>query len=352
MQKTNPLNLYLIFNIINLDMKKFEEQATQSLLEKNLLTKEQFDRIQGYRNLDLFSLHAELKLFLYASVLMFTSGIGILIYQNIDSIGHIAILGLLLTITVACFYFCFKNSAGFQKMQTQFQNPIFDYLILAAVLLSCIFVGYLQFQYTVFGTHYGLATIVPTTIAFFCAYYFDNKSVLSIAITGLAAYIGLSVSPQSLVHNDFYQTTTLSYSAILLGVLLVAWTVYSSKTNLKKHFGLVFLTFALHIMSIACINNLFENYWGLFALILATSSFFFYFTSYEFKSVTLFVFTIIYAYIGLNIVLVTIFEFLNIDDDLFISLFFLVPFYFIGSIILFIRLIKQFNKNNSHDTIQ
>jgi hypothetical protein len=39
------------------------------------------------------------------------------------------------------------------KKETQFENPVFDYLILAAILLV-FFIGYLQFN----GTHYGLAT--------------------------------------------------------------------------------------------------------------------------------------------------------------------------------------------------
>ena len=92
-------------------------------------------------------MYSELKLFLYLSVLLFTSGIGILIYQNIDTIGHIAILSLLLIVTAICFYFCFKKSVGFSYQETQFKNSVFDYLILAAVLLSIIFIGYLQFQY-------------------------------------------------------------------------------------------------------------------------------------------------------------------------------------------------------------
>jgi hypothetical protein len=117
-------------------------------------------------------------------------------------------------VTLVCYYFSFKNSSGFRREETSLK-PIYDYLILAAILLTCIFIGYLQFQYTTFGTHYGLATLIPTAIGlFFCAYYFDNKSILSIAITGLAAYIGLSVSPQSLINNDFHETATLSYSAI------------------------------------------------------------------------------------------------------------------------------------------
>lgn len=334
-----------------MSINKFEEEATKSLLEKELITPEQSDQVQAYRNRNLFSLHTELKLFLYASVLLFTSGIGILIYQNINSIGHIAILAILLLITVFCFYFSFKNAIGFKKQQTQFENPIFDYLILAAVLLSCIFVGYLQFQYTVFGTHYGLATVVPTAIAFFCAYYFDNKSILSIAITGLAAYIGLSVSPQSLLHNDFNENNTLSYSAISLGISLVIWTIYSSNNDLKKHFSLVFLTFALHIISIACINNLFDNYWGFFLVILLGSCYYFYRSSYLIKSVSLFVFTLIYAYISISIILFKFLALINFDSEAMIFFFFLITFYFTGSIIYFIRLIKQFNKKASHDTI-
>ncbi|HJY11465.1 MAG TPA: hypothetical protein VJ304_01680, partial [Flavobacterium sp.] len=77
-------------------MNKFDDQATKSLLDKNLITENQYKEITTYRSLNIFSLNAELKLFLYLSVLLFTSGIGILIYENIDSIGHIAILSILL----------------------------------------------------------------------------------------------------------------------------------------------------------------------------------------------------------------------------------------------------------------
>lgn len=332
-------------------MGKFEENATNRLFGKNLIDKEQMDQIAAYRDLNIFSVHTELKLFLYLSVLLFTSGIGILIYENIDSIGHIAILSLLLVVTVICFYFSFKNAPPFQKQQTGFGNPIFDYLILAAILLSCIFIGYLQFQYTAFGTHYGLATLIPTVLGLFCAYYFDNKSILSIAITGLAAYIGLSVSPQALLNNEFYETESLSYSAIGLGVLLVVWSVYSTKIDLKKHFNLVFLTFALHLISISCINNLFEPYWGIFIILLAGSSYYFYTVSYQIKSVSIFVFAVLYAYFGLNFLLFKILSLIDISN-LLEPFFFIVPIYFIGSIILFIRLIKKFNKNTTDDSIR
>lgn len=319
------------------------EQATQSLLEKNLISEEQFTQIQTYSSLNIFSLHNELRFLLYLSVLLFTGGIGILIYQNIDTIGHIAILSLLLIVTIISFYFCLKNAAGFKKEEVLFPNPLYDYLVLTAVILSCTFVGYLQFQYKPFGTDYGLATLIPTIISFICAYYFDNKSVLTIAITGLAAYIGLSVTPQDLVNNEFYADESLSYSAIILGVLLIVWTIYSSRIELKTHFTTIYLTFALHIISIASINNLLDEYWFLIAIVLAGSSFYFYKISYELRSISLYVFMIIYAYIGINIVLFKIFEHIDFSD-VWMLFVLMMPVYFIGSIILFIKLIKNFNK--------
>lgn len=328
-------------------MNKFDNKATISLLERNLITENQFQEIKQYRSLNIFSLNVELKLLLSIAVLMFTSGIGILIYDNIDSIGHIALLSILFAITCGCFYYCFKNSKGFQKTETTFESPFLEYLVLIANILTCIFIGYLQFQYEAFGTHYGLATLVPTIVSFFCAYYFDNKSVLTISVTGLAAYIGLSVTPQDIFNdsNNFYANQSLSYSAIGLGVLLIVWTIYSFKINLKTHFALVYLTFALHIISVTSISNMVgdEMIWFLFALILAGSSVYFYKISHQLKAISLYVFMIIYAYIGINIFIFRIFE--KIDfSDIWMLFIILLPAYFIVSIVLFIKLIKNFNK--------
>ena len=332
-------------------MANLEEQATQTLFDKNLITEEQFEAIRAYRGLNLFSVHNELKFLLYLSMLLFTSGVGILIYQNIDTIGHTVLLGLLLLVTVISFYFCFKNHDGFKKGQVPFPNPLYDYLVLTAVILSCTFVGYLQFQYQTFGTHYGLATLIPTLISLFCAYYFDNKSVLSIGITGMAAYLGLSVDPKHVFENEMIDNTTLSYIGLAFGLSLLLWVLYATKINLKKHFNLVYLTFSLHLVSIACIVNLFEDFWFAFGIVLGVAIYYFYNLSYQIRSISLFIFTVLYGYIGMNIFFVKTLITINLED-IFSVFIFTTPFYFIGSIIGFIKLIKHFNKNTSDDSIR
>jgi len=76
---------------------------------------------------------------------------------------------------------------------------------------------------------------------------------------------------------------------------------------------------------------------------LAGSSYYFYKISYEYKAISLYVFMIIYAYIGINIFIFRVLEFMDFRD-LWIFIIIALPIYFIGSIILFIKLIKNFNK--------
>lgn len=331
-------------------MVNFEEQSAQTLLEHNQITKQQFEEIKDYRALNLFSVHNELKFLLYLSILLFTTGVGILIYQNIDTIGHAVLLGLLLIMTLVCFYFCFKNHEGFKKGEVPFSNPLYDYLVLTAVILSCSFVGYLQFQYEAFGTHYGLATIIPTVISLFCGYYFDNKSVLSIGITGMAAYLGLSVDPKHYFENEMFNNRTLSYIGLAFGLFLLLWSLYSIKINLKKHFNLVYLSFSLHLIGIACIVNLCDDFWFPAGIIMAIAAYYFYNLSFQTKSMSLFIFTVLYGFIGMNIFFVRIIDLIHVED--FLSLFLvLTPFYFIGSILGFIKLIKHFNKKTSNDSL-
>ncbi len=314
---------------------------TQKLFEKELITHSQMESIKQYEALGIFSLHNELRFFLYLAVLLFTSGVGIIIYKNIDTIGHIAILGLLFAITSVGFYFCFKKAKGFHKDEVSFESPVYDYIVLLCTILSCVFIGYLQFQYQVFG--YGLSSLVCSAVGFSCAYYFDNKSALSIGITGLATFIGITVTPKSIIESEIYSNPLLSYYGLALGILLILWVEYSNKIALKKHFQFVILSFAQQLIGICCIAGLLESYWFIFIVVLAAAVYYFYKMSYEMKSIFLFVFTVLYGYIGFNIIL---FKFIDaIDFSRFGEIFvILAPIYFIGSIFGFIRLIQHFNK--------
>jgi hypothetical protein len=332
-------------------MKKYHQLLTEKLFQKQLLSEEEYSLIKEYRSANLISLHNELQLFLYASVLLFTTGLGILIYQNINSIGHNAILAFLFLTIVISYYYSFKKCKGFQKTEVRFDNPIFDYLILLATILLFSFVGYLQYQYKPFSENYGLATIIPTIIAFATAYYFDNKSVLSIAITGIIAYVGLSISPYSIFNGMLFSVPNFSYYAISIGILFILWVIYSNKIGLKKHFDIIYLTYSLHLISLACLSYLVEGFSFIPASILTASSYYFYKLSFKKNAISLFIFILLYAYIGFNSILFYLLDFLDLDIDLLIILSVFFTAYIVISIMLFIKAIKNFNRKDIHDNI-
>lgn len=313
---------------------------TSKLFEKGFISEEQLDDFKEYNEKNIFSLNTELLFLMYASVMLFTSGIGVLVYQNIDSIGHIAILAFVLLLTILCFYFSFKNAPTFSKLEANFENPIYDYVVLTGSILSCVFLGYAQFQYAIFGLDYKWVSLSSALICFVIAYYFDSRMVLSIALTALTTFIGITLTPQKVFENEFMSNPVLLFSGITLGALLIVWAVYSDKMGLKKHFYFVFYTFAQHLIGICCLSGLFQEQWYLFLPVFIGFIYYFYKLSYTYFATSFFVFTLLYGFIGLNTLLIKLFD----SSSLFDFLIMFSPVYFIGSILGFISLVKKFNK--------
>lgn len=322
----------------------------QKLLDKELLSKEQEIGIRNYFSLGIFSLRNELLFLMYLSVLLFTSGIGVLIYKNIDTIGHSLILLVMFVLIVVCFYFSFKESKGFSKEDIDFENPVYNYLVLLAVILSCSFMGYIQFQYAVFGSYFEISIYISAFIALASAYYFNNKSALSIGITALVTSLGISLTPRTLINNDVYWNESLSYYGLLLGLIITLWSVYSKRIALKKQFDLVLLTFALHLISICSIAGLMNDFWILFVLLMGGSSYFFYQKSFEIQAISIYIFTLLYGFIGFNIFVIRLLGHTDLED-FWELLVIILPVYFITSIVLFVKAIKNFNKK-TNDSLQ
>ncbi len=317
---------------------------------KNYISEGQLKAINEYQKLRLFSIRNELLFLLYISILLFTTGVGIIIYKNIDTIGHSILLVLLFLAIVISFYFSFKKCKGFSKTEVEFDNHLYNYLVLFTTILLCTFIGYFQYTVSFESTNYSFATLLSAIAAFGMAYYFDNKSALTIAITALASFIGLSLNIQTLFEGDPFREYDMILASIGFGGLLLAWNYYSTKINIKIHFGFTYLTFALHVLCLALLTCIItkQMYWFLFIPVLAATLYYFYKKSFEFKAISWYVFTIIYAFIGFNFLLFDSFYYMDLSF-LYGIVSVISPLYFIGSIILFIKLIKDFNKKTNHD---
>ena len=63
-----------------------------TLTERGILPPEQSTKIGEFEEKKPFSLHWELRAMLFAGILLLSSGLGLLVYDNFDQIGHGALL--------------------------------------------------------------------------------------------------------------------------------------------------------------------------------------------------------------------------------------------------------------------
>ncbi|WP_449435707.1 hypothetical protein [Pedobacter steynii] len=87
----------------------------KSFFEEDCISEDSFEKVKNMSGNTLFSLHWEIKTLLYLGVMLLSSGLGILIYKNIDTIGHQVILLIIAAISAGCFFYCFKNKKPFSK---------------------------------------------------------------------------------------------------------------------------------------------------------------------------------------------------------------------------------------------
>jgi hypothetical protein len=307
----------------------------KQLREEGLLSDSSLDRIIGAEQGSLFSVYWEIRTFLYAGVLLLTTGLGILIYKNIDTIGHQVILVLIGLLCIGCFYYCEKKKLPFSWLKVPAPNAYFDYILLLGCLTLVIFITYLQVQYTAFGEAYGLATFIPMIIFFFCAYYFDHLGVLSLAITNLAGWLGLVVTPMEILKGNNFGDAELIFAGLALGVFLVALAEFSGRKNKKEHFSFTYLNFGMNVLYIAILAGMFyfDRFYLAWLVPLALANFYFYTKAVKLSSFYFVLMMVIYSYIGLG------YAFVSLVSEAFITL-----IYFISSGIMSIILLLNINQ--------
>lgn len=230
------------------------------LRNKNLITQQQYDTLEPIVTRKVVSVFYELRTLLYLGVMLFTTGMGILIYKNIGDLGHLLSIIVLFVLTAVCFWYTFRNAAPYTDQKVEAPTPYFDYIVLLGCLLFISGLTYLQLQYEVFDDGLGTTTLVTAAFFFYAAYRFDNLAILSLAITAFASFWGISTSAQKWYSSDFFSESNHHVTALILSVCLAAGAVLLDKRNIKKHFTFTYLNISLLMFFMAALVGLFEYY--------------------------------------------------------------------------------------------
>ena len=321
-----------------MDIPLFEKLQANGLISDESLVK-----LKAHENSKLFSLHWELKTILYLGILLLSGGLGILVYKNIDTIGHTAILVFIGLLSAGGFLYCFKAKLPFSFAKVAAPNAFFDYVLLLACLCFVTFIGYLQYQYHFFGNRFGLVTFIPMLVLFFSAYYFDHLGILSLAITNLCAWAGIAVTPMRILQDNDFSSNTIIYTGLVMGIGLIVTGLITRARQIKSHFAFTYTNFGMHILFVSTLAGmfLFTTVYLLWFVLLGGVVFYFYREALRTKSFYFLLVLTLYSYIGLSYVIIRILFFtLNTD----VGGIYLSFMYFIGTAVGLILFLIRMNK--------
>jgi Predicted membrane protein (DUF2157) len=183
---------------------------------------------------DLVSVHAELRVLLYAGVLVTTAGVSVLVTENLDRIGPVAIALVLGLAAAACLLWVTSRAAPFSWGEVASPHLALDYILLLGVLLSGATLAYVEANFTALGAAWSWHLFVVFLLAGVLAFRFDSRVVFSLGLSTFAAWRGVRTSLLDAVL--WSRPSALRLEAILCAVLFLALGTVLSRTRKKPHF--------------------------------------------------------------------------------------------------------------------
>jgi hypothetical protein len=185
----------------------------------------------------LVSVHVELRLALYSGVLLFTTGAGLLLKDNLARFGPLAIAFGISAAVLACWYWVVRHLPRFGWGETPAEHLAFDYILLLGVLLGAADLAYIEWQFTPLGVHWPVHLLLVSLAMAWIAVRCDSRLVLSLSLSTFAAWRGVSTS---LLGSDVwhFQRTpaALRADAIGCGILFLLLGFLARRWHRKEHF--------------------------------------------------------------------------------------------------------------------
>jgi hypothetical protein len=272
-----------------------------------ILNREQAALLRRIYGRKLFSVHWELRLLLYAGILTLTTGLGLLIAKHFASIGHLALLAVIALGCAGCFAYCLRRGGGFTPERAPTPDAAYDYVLLLGCLLLGTFQGYLEFRYQLLAQHWSWWLLGSGLLYLFCAHYFDNRLVLSLALSTLGAWLGVKTS----LFTEGGWDAALRGNALFFGATVVAVGTAQVRLGWKRHFLSVHLHLGINILLAALVAGTDSHTKGLLylvGLLLVSAGSAFY--AQRSRRFAFLLYALLYGYLG-----VTIFVFEHVRWD-------------------------------------
>lgn len=270
-------------------------QAIPALLESGVLPPAAAPRLLRMARGELVSVHAELRALLYVGVLLLTGGVGLLVRQNLDRIGPVAIAAGIGLAAAAALAWVTRVAPPFSWREVASPNLAFDYILLLGILLVAADLAYCEAAFGLLGTHRSWHLLIVAVLAGVAACRFDSRVAFSLALSSFAAWRGVSLADAGRAAGS--AAGAWRWSAIACGILFAGLGFGLARTGRKPHFEPV----AVHLGCLLALGGIAAGIqdpaWGA-ALLLAGAALAA--AAYRSRRFPLFAYGVIAAYAGLS----------------------------------------------------
>jgi hypothetical protein len=159
---------------------------------------------------EVVSVHAELRLLIWAGVMLIAGGVATLVAKHLDQLGPVTIASGIGAVSIGCYASCLRRRRAMSLVD--------DYVLLLAALLASSDVAYLEHHYHLLGNSWPRHFLFLAVLHGATAYLFRSRLVLTLSISALAAWIGVERG----AIDDFASIET-AVRALVCAAIVLAW---------------------------------------------------------------------------------------------------------------------------------
>jgi hypothetical protein len=297
------------------------------------ISDEQYTHLSSVAREEPCSLFVEIHILLYLGVVAFVAGLGWTVATWSRQIGDLLILVLLTALLATCFGYSFYRADAWSRQEKSASSPVLDYVLYLGCLVWGVELAYIEQRYHLLSGQWDLYLLATAVLFFLLAYRFDNRFVLSLALSSLAGWLGVAVShwpPEGGANDRRY--------ALVYCLIVGTVAVLSRLGELKRHFFGTYLNVAANVLFCTVLSGVFQPrgyaLWLVALLAAVGASLAWGIAQREFVFVA---YAAVYGYVGVSSLLVR-----NVSEESVFLLYFVTTA--IGMLVLLVKIGQSFGR--------
>src|SRR3954451_2495228 len=208
--------------------------TTERYLEEwrngELITAAQHAALLALVSRQRFSVFLELNGLLYVGVAAIAGGVAWTVREHFARLGDAVVLVSLTSVLAACAWYCASHVTPYSHDRVAAPTFSFDYVLYLGCLIFASELTFLEYRFHLLGIDWNYYLLASAAVYFAAAYRFDNRFVLSLALSTLAAWFGVRLSLSRLLYGYIHEVTLAYGGAVALAGALL------SRERIKPHF--------------------------------------------------------------------------------------------------------------------